>query len=244
VGVTTLAVNLALTLNNEDTRVVIVDANLQFGDVAVFVNEQGKNSIADLAPRADELDPEIVEEVLLTHPATGLRILAAPTRPEAAERITSGQFSKIIDYLRQMYAYIVIDAASMLTDVTLASMDASDIVVLVTTQDIPSIKNTRLFMDLLQTLGIGRERIVFTVNKYDKRISITPERIGENLKQKVATVIPLDERTVIPAVNRGIPFVIDNNTQPVARAVFGLAESVRACLTNLENEEVENVSSR
>jgi pilus assembly protein CpaE len=99
-------------------------------------------------------------------------------------------------------------------------------------------------MDLLQTLGIGRERIVFTVNKYDKRISITPERIGENLKQKVATVIPLDERTVIPAVNRGIPFVIDNNTQPVARAVFGLAESVRACLTNLENEEVENVSSR
>jgi pilus assembly protein CpaE len=244
VGVTTLAVNLALTLNNEDTRVVIVDANLQFGDVAVFVNEQGKNTIADLAPRADELDPEIVEEVLRTHPSTGLRILAAPTRPEAAERITSGQFSKIIEYLRQMYAYIVIDAASMLTDVTLASMDASDIVVLVTTQDIPSIKNTRLFMDLLQTLGIGRERIVFTVNKYDKRISITPERIGENLKQKVATVIPLDERTVIPAVNRGVPFVIDNNTQPAARAIFGLAESVRACLTNLENEEVESVSRR
>ncbi len=66
-GCTTIAVNLALTLHNEDTRVALVDGNLQFGDVAVFVNEQGKNTIVDLAPRAEELDPEIVEEVMLKH---------------------------------------------------------------------------------------------------------------------------------------------------------------------------------
>src|SRR5512147_895968 len=88
-GCTTLAVNLALTLNNEDTRVALVDGNLQFGDVAVFINEQGKNTIIDLAPRADELDPEIVEDVMLKHAASGLHVLAAPARPEYADKVSS-----------------------------------------------------------------------------------------------------------------------------------------------------------
>src|SRR5512138_322749 len=194
-GCTTLAVNLALTLHNEDTRVALVDANLQFGDVAVFMNEQGKNTIIDLAPRADELDPEIVEEVMLKHAVSGLHILAAPSRPEYAEKVTSGQFSKVLEYLRQMYAYVVVDTAALLTDVTLSAIDVSDLIVLVTTQDIPSIKNCRLFLDLLQTLGIERDRIVFVMNRYDKRINITPDRVTENLKQEVALSIPLDEAT-------------------------------------------------
>src|SRR5262245_24365081 len=71
-GCTTLAVNLALTLNNSDTRVALVDGNFQFGDVAVFINEQGKNTVLDLAPRSEELDPEIVEEVMVKHAASGL----------------------------------------------------------------------------------------------------------------------------------------------------------------------------
>src|SRR5215207_796436 len=116
-GCTTLAVNLALTLHNEDTRVALVDGNLQFGDVAVFVNEQGKNTIIDLAPRADELDPEIVEEVMLKHAGSGMHILAAPSRPEYAEKISSGQFSRVLEYLTQIYAYVVVDTASLLTDV-------------------------------------------------------------------------------------------------------------------------------
>jgi pilus assembly protein CpaE len=227
-GCTTLAVNLALTLNNEDTRVALVDGNLQFGDVAVFINEQGKNTIIDLAPRADELDPEIVEEVMLKHAASGLHVLAAPSRPEYADKVSSGQFSKVLEYLRQMYAYVVVDTASLLTDVTLAAIDVSDLIVLVTTQDIPSIKNCRLFLDLLQTLGIERDRVLFIMNRYDKRINITPDRVTENLKQEIVSVIPFDEQTTTKAVNRGIPFVLDSKNQPAARGVFSLAESVRA----------------
>ncbi len=227
-GCTTLAVNLALTLHNEDTRVALVDGNLQFGDIAVFMNEQGKNTIIDLAPRADELDPEIVEEVMLKHSASGLHILAAPSRPEYAEKVSSGQFSRVLEYLSQIYAYVVVDTASLLTDVTLASIDISDVVVLVTTQDIPAIKNCRLFLDLLQTLGIERERILFVMNRYDKRINITPERVAENLKQEVSSVIPLDEATVMKAVNRGVPFVLESKNQPASRGIFSLAESVRA----------------
>lgn len=236
-GCTTIAVNLALTLHNEDTRVALVDGNLQFGDVAVFVNEQGKNTIVDLAPRADELDPEIVDEVMLKHAASGLHILAAPPRPEYAEKVSSGQFARVLEYLKQIYSYIVIDAASMLTDVTLAAIDVSDLVVLVSTQDIPSIKNCRLFLDLSQTLGIERERILFVMNRYDKRINITPERVAENLKQEVSSVIPLDEATVVKAVNRGVPFVLESKNQPASRGIFSLAESVRARIAAQEAAE-------
>jgi pilus assembly protein CpaE len=239
-GCTTIAVNLALTLNNEDTRVALVDGNLQFGDVAVFVNEQGKNTIIDLAPRAEELDPEIVEEVMLKHSSSGLHVLAAPSRPEFAEKVSSGQFSKVLEYLRQIYAYVVIDTASLLTDVTLAAIDVSDLIVLVSTQDIPSIKNCRLFLDLSQTLGIERERILFAMNRYDKRINITPERVAENLKQEVSSVIPLDEATVMKAVNRGVPFVLESKNQPASRGILSLAESVRARIAAQEAAEEPN----
>jgi len=228
VGCTTLAVNLALTLNNSDTRVALVDGNFQFGDIAVFINEQGKNTVLDLAPRAEELDPEIVEEVMVKHAASGLHILAAPSKPEQAEKVSSSQFSRVLEYLTQIYAYVVVDTSSYLTDVTLAAVDVSDLIVLVTTQDIPSIKNCRLFLDLLQTLGVERSRVLFMMNRYDKRVNITPERVAENLKQEVALVVPLDEATATKAVNRGVPFVLDSKNQPLARGVFSLAEVVRA----------------
>jgi pilus assembly protein CpaE len=244
VGCTTLAVNLALTLHNEDTPVVLVDGNLQFGDVAVFINEQGKNTIIDLAPRADELDPEIVEEVMLKHASSGLHVLAAPSRPEYAEKVSSGQFTKVLEYLRQLYAYVIVDTASLLTDVTLSAIDVSDLVVLVTTQDIPAIKNCRLFLDLLQTLGIERERILFVMNRFDKRINITPERVTENLKQEIVSVIPFDEQTTTKAVNRGVPFVLDSKNQPAARGIFSLAESVRARVAAQESATESNRAVR
>jgi pilus assembly protein CpaE len=242
-GCTTIAVNLALALHNEDTRAVLVDANLQFGDVAVFMNEQGKNTILDIAPRVDELEPDIVEEILIKHEASGVHILAAPQRPELAEKVTAAQYIKVLQYLRRMFAYVVVDGASLLNDITLSAMDTSDLIVLVATQEIPAIKNARLYLDLLQTMGIDRERIVFIMNRFDKRITITPERVGENLKQPVSVIIPMDEKIVIPSVNRGVPFMLDNRTQPVARGIFSLAESVRARLTALESE-AESVSKR
>jgi len=181
---------------------------------------------------------------MLKHAASGLHILAAPSRPEYAERVSSGQFMKVLEYLRQLYAYVVVDTASLLTDATLAAIDVSDLVVLVTTQDIPSIKNCRLFLDLSQTLGIERERILFVMNRFDKRINITPDRVTENLKQEVVSVIPLDEATATKAVNRGVPFVLDNKNQPAARGVFSLAESIRARVAAQESADEPNRAIR
>jgi pilus assembly protein CpaE len=243
-GCTTVAVNLAIALHNEDTRASLVDANLQFGDVAIFVNEQGKNTILELAPRVDELEPEVIEETLINHEASGLRILAAPQRPEMADKVSTEQFVKVVQYLQKMYSYVVVDTSHILSDLVLSMFDICDLIVLITTQEIPAIKNARLFLDLLQTMGIGKERVIFSMNRYDKRIGITPERVSENLKHEITVTIPLDEKIVITAVNRGVPFMLDNKSQPVGRGIFSLAEAVRARLTTLEAEETEMSGKR
>jgi pilus assembly protein CpaE len=244
-GCTTLVTNLAVALNNEDTPLVLVDGKLQFGDVAVFLNEQGKNSIIDLAPRADELDPEIVDGVMINNVASGIKLLAAPFRPEWAENVTGEQFVKVLKYLCRYYSYVLVDTSSTLTDVTLGALqDASDLIVLVTTQDIPSIKNSRLFLDLTDALGIERRRILFVMNRFDKRIGITPEKIGESFKQEIVAVIPLDERTVVPAVNRGVPFMLGDKSKPVARGILTLTEVIRQRLTQIEPRDGSGEAAR
>jgi len=233
-GCTTVATNLAMSLQNEETSVALVDGNLQYGDVAVFLNEQSKNSVVDLALRADELDPEIVEEVLITHTKSGVRVLAAPSRPEYAEDVTGEQFSKVLRYLRKLYSYIVVDTSSTMTDVTLAAIDTSDVIVLLTTQEIPAIKNARLFLDLVDVLDIDRSRVLFVMNRYDKRIGITPEKIGDNFKQEIVAVLPAEDRVVIPSINRGVPFMLGDKSRPIARSFLSMTEVVRDRLTKLE----------
>jgi pilus assembly protein CpaE len=236
-GCTTIAVNLAIALHNEETQVVIMDGNLQYGDVAIFLNEQGRNTILDLSPLVDELDPEIVDNVMIKNAASGVHVLASPSRPENAEKVNADQFSKLLSYLRQIYAYVIVDSSVYLTDITLATLDLADAIVLVGTQDIPSIKNDRLFLDLMLTLNIPTEKVAYVMNKFDKRIAISPEKVGENLKQEVMAVIPLDERTVIPSVNRGVPFMLENKNQPAARGIYILAEALRAKLVKRETDD-------
>jgi len=236
-GCTTVAVNLAIALHSDETPTILVDGNLQFGDVAVFLNEQGKNSVADLAPRVDELDPDIIEEVIVNHAPSGLKILPAPSRPENAENVTGEQFSKILNYLRRLFSYVVVDTSSILTDPTLAAIDGGDLVVLLTNQDIPSIKNARLFLDLAEVLKISRKRILFVMNRFDRRIGITPEKVGESFKHPVSATIPLEERVVIPAINRGRPFILDDKSRTVTRAILSLAEVVRQRLAELAQAE-------
>jgi pilus assembly protein CpaE len=235
-GCTTIAANLAVTLQSEQTPVVLIDGNIQFGDLAVFLNEQGKNSILDLAPRAEELDPDIVEEVLVTHTASGVKILASPSRPEDSESVSGEQFGKVIEYLRGMFAYIIVDTASALNDISLSAIDASDLVILMTTQDIPAIKNARLFLDLMDALKVPRNRVLFVMNRYDRRVGITAEKVSESFKHEIVAVLPLEDRVVIPSVNRGVPFMLGDKSRPIARSLFGLAETIRQRLESLVAE--------
>lgn len=238
-GSTSITTNLAVALHTPEKPVVVVDARLQFGDLSFFFNEQTRNNLADVASRADELDPEFMEDVLLTHGETGIRILAAPPRPEQAESVTGDQFSKIVRFLKNMFAYVLVDTNSGLDDITLTALDEADLVSVVTTQDIPSIKNVRLFLDLMIALGYPKEKVFLVMNMFDKRRSVTAERVAEITKSEVVAVLPFDDRLVIPAMDRGVPFITQNKTHPISKGIYDLARSLRQKVAALEKAEEE-----
>jgi pilus assembly protein CpaE len=239
VGTTTIATNLAVALQGPESKVVIVDGNLQYGDVAVFHNEQPRNTILDLTPRASELDPEIIDEVLILHERSGVHILAAPPRPEMAEQVNPEQFIHVIKFLKTIYNYIVIDTETHLTETVISALDASDVIVLVVTQEIPAIKNAKSFLTLIDQFQIGRARVICIMNKNDKRISLLPERVGESLKQDIVAVIPLEEKIVVNSVNSGVPFMVDNKIQPIGKAISGLVETIKEKINKSDSSDFE-----
>ncbi len=239
-GKTTLACNLAMILQTEDTPAALVDASLQYGDVAVFLNLQAKNDLADLAAQATEIDGDLVENVAVAH-ASGLRVFVAPATPEKGDKIHAQQLEKVLRFLAGLYQYVVVDTQSGLNDLTISTLDASDLVILVATPDIPSIKNVRLFYDVLEAIGYPAAKVLLVMNRVDKRYGITAEAVSDNLKQPVVCQIPLDERTLIPATNQGQPFMLGDRSRPIARAVLELAQAVRTRLAEKKEEEEEEV---
>ncbi len=240
-GKTTIAANLAVVLQQQGNMVAAVDANLQFGDLSFFFNEQGRNNVTDLAPRAGELDRDLVNEVMIRHEASGVHILAAPMRPEDADSVSGPQLGAVMRYLSRMYPYVIVDTNSLLTEFTLAALDATDLLVLVITQDIPSIKNARLFLDLADGLGISRDQIVLVLNHYDKRRNINPERIKDNFKKDVDVIIPVDERAIVPAMDRGEPFALRGGNTPSIKAIQELAAKVTSRIKAIPQSQMERV---
>lgn len=235
-GCTTVATNLSIALQSSETKTVLIDASLQFGDVAVFLNQQVKNDLLDLTSHADELERELVEDVVITHGASGLHILAAPLQPENANKVSAAEFTKLLQFLTQIYTFIVVDTSSYLNEVVLSSLEKADLIVLVTTQDLPSIKSANSFLNLADASEIRRDQILFVMNRFDKRITISPEKVGESLRQPVLVIIPLDETGQLStSIIKGIPLVQDKRTNPVSRSIINLADLVRERLAKLEN---------
>jgi len=226
VGCTTLATNMAIGLNSDETPTVLVDGNLQFGDVSVFLNLQVKNSLVDLATRTDELEEDIASEVLMRHDS-GLYVLAAPPRPEMADEVQASQVRLVLGFLRQHFAYVVVDNSSTMDDITLAVLDLADVLLAIATTDIPSIKDARLLFDLLSVLEFPKENILFVLNKTDRRSGITAEAVAENLKQAVEGEIPFDDRTVATSVNRGEPLLLGDRSRPIAKHLLDLLATVK-----------------
>ncbi len=239
VGCTTLATNLAIGLNTDETPTVLVDTNLQFGDVSVFLNLQVKNSFLDLASRAEDIDAELAEEVLMKLDG-GLRILAAPPRPEHADEVTPDQVRKVLQYLKRNFIYVVVDTHKAMDDVTLAVLDNADLLMVVATPDIPAIKDARLVFDLLAALDFPRDRVFFVLNKMDRRSGITSEAVAENLKRPVEGEIPADEKAFSAAINRGVPLLLADRTKPLGRSLLDLLATLKQrLLTTQAAEEVE-----
>jgi pilus assembly protein CpaE len=240
VGCTTLATNLALALDSGDTPTVLVDGHLQFGDISVFLNLQTKTSISDLTARSAEIDPEIVSDVLLIH-ENGLRILAAPPRPEMADEVTAEQIRTILQMLKRQFAYVVVDTASAMDDITLAILDATDLLIAIATPEIPAIKDARHLLDLLHILEFPTQNVCFVLNKMDRKSGISPEAVSENLKRQVEATIPIEERVVTASINKGVPLLLSDRASPPARAMLQLMGVIKERLVKAEEAQAEEV---
>ena len=235
IGTSMLAVNLAVALSKADHKVAVVDASLHFGDVGVMLNLQPTRSIADISKIIADLDAELIETMLTPH-ASGVKALLAPGRPEMAEVVTAEHLKSILAEMRGMFDYIVVDTNRTLKDEILIVLDAADKIVLLGTPDIPSIKNARTFFEIADALRYPSSKIVFVLNKVDRRSAISAQQIESHVKHSVAVQMPMDEATAVGSVNRGVPFAADPRAKsnPLAQAINQLADRLIAELKPVE----------
>ncbi len=239
-GTSTVAANLALALMGEknEFRVVLVDGSVQFGDVHLMFNEIGQTSIMDLVPRVFDLDTQLVESVMLFNKPTGLYIMPAPPRPEFAEKINGENFARILEFLRRHYDYVVVNTSCYISDPVLAALDASEVIVLITTQQINPIRNTRLFLDLWEGLGMEKDRLILTVNRFDVDNPITTDRIKDRLRHPVAALLPDDPPAAQRADALGKPVLQSGRDSELARALTQLSDLIRKKIAELEEQEM------
>jgi len=243
IGTTTIAANLALALmdRDRDAKVVLVDGSMQFGDVHLMFNELGQASIMDLVPRLYDMDVDLVERVMLFNRATGISILPAPPRPEFAEKITGEAFARVLEFMRKHYDYLVINTDSYISEPILASLDAGDAVVVATAQSVNAIRNTRLFLDLWNAIGMTRDRIHLVLCRHDPTSPITAERVGERLKFPVSTILPEDAEAARKADALGSPILRSTRDSAYSKAIVTLAEQVLKRVSEVEKSEEPRV---
>jgi len=245
-GCTTIATNVASGLMREGVRVLLVDANLQFGDVGVFLNLQARSTLVDLVDDVDDLDTDYFENVLLTHDS-GLKVLMGPARPELAEKVTANPkaVSKILDKIRGSYDFVVVDTSLNLDEMALSLMDRATRILLVSTPTLASTKNVRYVLDLFDQLDYAPDKIMLVLNRVSedratRRLVISTEKIAAFLKRKVDALIPSDELTVLEAIRKGIPVVAsqrDRSKSPI-KELMALCETLFADLMDAEAEIV------
>ena len=226
VGRTTVAVNLGVAAAVElGKRVCIVDASFQFGDVGVLLNLNPKNkSIVDLLPDGT-IDLESLDSVVVNH-SSGARILLAPPTPEMAELVTSAALMEILDALRQTHDLVVVDAWASLNEATLNLLDLSDDVVTLMTLEITNIKNVRLFLEVADQLGYPEGKIKLVLNRADAALGIRVSDVETSIGRKIDDTIVSDGRSVVYALNRGVPFVISSREAQVSQDVIRLARKL------------------
>ena len=229
-GCSTIAINIAVTLARRGQNTILIDGSLQFGDVAVMLDMKGTTSIADVSERG-EVDVDLISSVVQVH-KSNLNVLLAPPRPEMADVVTDESIKNLIESLRTSYDFIVIDTSSYLTEKTLTMLDVADRIILVTQQNLPSLKNVSRFFDLTESLEYEPDKIKLVVNRVSEKKGISVKNIGDTLKRPIMMSIPAAESLVNSAANRGIPLVMGpNQKHPVSISLIKLADLIRRELT-------------
>jgi pilus assembly protein CpaE len=223
-GKSFLATNLAVMLAQRfPGEVVLVDLDLQAGDVAIMLQLMPEHGLREVAELGEELDDEALEGFLT--PAGDLKVLAAPDHPVHAEEVTPQTVTRVLETLRTMYRWIIIDGPPSFTEHMLAAIEYIDTIVVVSSLDVPSIKNLRLSVDTLRELGLPRDRLKLVLNRADSKVGLTVREVEKSLGTRIDVAIP-SSREVPYAVNQGVAIVTARPRTVVARALVGALDTI------------------
>jgi pilus assembly protein CpaE len=244
-GCTTIATNLASALTRESSRVLLVDANLQFGDVGVFLNLDARSTMADLIESIDDMDTEYFVNLVSTH-SSGLKVLMGPARPELADKVMAdpGALTKLLNKVRASYDFIVVDTSLHLDELVLSLMDVANRVLLVSTSNLTSVKNMRFVLDLFEQLGYSLDKTMMILNQVSedqhmKKLVVTNDKISLFWKRPIDAMIPSDDYLMLDAIRKGIPAVAlerDLHKSPV-KELLALSNVIYSALMPETEEE-------
>ena len=235
-GKTFFATNMALFLaRHTGKRVVLVDLDLQFGEVSTALRLRPNYTIYDALQREEDGDRiefgEHLAEFLVEH-ESGFSVLAAPKDPAEADRITPSDVTRVLEILRTRADYIVVDTPAALSEIVLAAFDLSEHLFSMATVDLPSVRNLGVFLQTLDKLRIPSENISLILNKAERDVGLDIGQIVRLFPQGFKAILPY-AREVSRSINMGMPVIASDATSEVARKLAAclleyLPESDRA----------------
>ncbi|MGH2513372.1 MAG: response regulator [Candidatus Limnocylindrales bacterium] len=226
VGTTTIAINAAIALQRElGRKVVLVDANFQFGDHRVFLDlGLDRKSIIDIVT-APSIDIDLVKQVLVHHDS-GVDLLLAPPSPETAELVTEEHLPQILDHLRTLYDYVVLDIDKRLDEINLKILDQADQFFVVMTADLSCLKNVRLVLETIAHLGVEPGKVHLVLNRSNAFTGISMKNAESALKREIEFQVVNEYRGAISALNSGAPFMYTKADSPLGRSLLEFGRSL------------------
>ena len=223
-GKSMIATNLGIALAARSEKpVCLVDADLQFGDIAVMLKLSPQHTIVDAVSSIDRLDVTLLQNLLVTHEASGLLILPAPLEPAFADQIGSTEMVQIVEILRRFCSFVVVDTPAYFNDVVLGMIEISDDVLLVAGMDIPNIKNVKIGLQTLRLLNTPMEKLRLVLNRANSKVKLDVTEVERTLQVSADCLIPSD--VIVPqSVNRGVPVVLSAPRSGVAKSLEEMAD--------------------
>lgn len=220
VGKSVICTNLAVsTAQKHRGKVAMIDLDVQFGDLSIMMNVNPRKTIAEMMQEAEKPSREMLESYL--YERNGVQLLSAPNKPELAEMVIPRRVQEIFDICRQEYTFTFVDTPSFIDELTLTALEASDLILLIISLDLPTIKNVKKGIDILKQLQL-LERARLILNRSSGIAGIEPHDVERVLDMKIKAEVPSDGKLVVSSLNQGIPFVKMNPKAPISKGVQSL----------------------
>jgi pilus assembly protein CpaE len=230
-GSTTIATNLAGALLPQGPKptkgqVVLLDLDLQMGDVLTFLDLTSRYTWRDLVQNLHRLDADLLHQSLTVHPS-GLHIVAQADAVADADLVDAKSIAGVLGFLRKNFEWVVIDGLRDFSEISLIALDLADKILLTMTQDIPALKNASRCLAIFRQLGFGRDKVKIVLNRYQKRSDLDADTIADALGAPVDATISNDFPMVIRAMNEGSMLVALEPRSPVSKDIRALVPLLR-----------------